>query len=74
MSPRAKSWIDFFITVAGMALIVAVATFLLNFMGDCAAGPANCGETERRISFVVLAFGAIAIAYYVYRFVRLQNR
>ena len=55
-----------------MALIVAVAAFLLNFLGDC--GARNCGETERRVSFVVLAFGAIAIGYYAYRFVRLQKR
>jgi hypothetical protein len=72
MRPRAKGCIDFLLTVSGMALIVVVAAFLLNFLGDC--GARNCGETERRVSFVVLAFGAIAIGYYAYRFVRLQKR
>jgi hypothetical protein len=73
MSPRAKSWIDFVLTVSCMVLIVVVAAFLLNFMGDC-ADMRDCGETQRRISFVVLAFGAIAIGYYVYRFIRMQKR
>jgi membrane protein implicated in regulation of membrane protease activity len=73
MAPRAKIWVEFSLTVCGMALIVVVAAFLLNFMGDC-ADMRDCGETQRRISFVVLAFGAIAIAYYVYRFARSQKR
>ena len=74
MSPRVKRWIDFFLTVCGIALIVVVAAFLLNFMGDCGPGVRDCGESERRVSSVLFAFGAIAIAYYVYRLIRVQKR
>lgn len=64
------AWLKFALTVAVWIVLIATVSFMLNFTGDCAPEVTNCGEAARRISFVVLAFGAIGLAYYSYLFFR----
>jgi hypothetical protein len=53
-----------------LVLVVVTIAAALNLTGDCYSGVRDCGEGARRLSFVVLGAGAIALAYLVYRFFR----
>jgi hypothetical protein len=66
--------LTFLLALSGIVLATVVASFLLNFTGDCGPEVTNCGETSRRISFVVESLGLLAVIWLVLRFVRHPNK
>jgi hypothetical protein len=67
------AWLKFALTVAVWMVLIVTVSLMLNRTGDCGPAVTNCGEAPRRLSFVVLAFGAIGLAYYSYLFFRQQR-
>ena len=61
-------WLGFSLTVIGWLLAIFAVTMVLNLTGDCGPEVTNCGETPRRISFLVDAFGLIGVGYYAFLF------
>lgn len=70
MKVRPSNWFSFALALIGSMVAIIVMAALLNFTGDCAPGVANCGEPQRRLSFVVLGLGLVWLGYLVVRFVR----
>jgi len=70
MKPRPSDWLKFGLALALSLVAILGIALLLNFTGDCAPGVTDCGEPQRRASFVVLGLGAAWLAYLVIRFVR----
>ncbi|MEA3030535.1 MAG: hypothetical protein QOG13_1860 [Sphingomonadales bacterium] len=56
--------------VSALILSVLSMVMMLNLTGDCSLDVRNCGEANRRLSFVVLGAGALALLYLLYRFIR----
>ena len=74
MKARPSDWLTFSLALIGSILAIVVAAGLLNLTGDCGPGVENCGETQRRISFVVLGLGVAWIVYLVVRFIRSPSK
>jgi hypothetical protein len=55
--------------IGSIIAIIGVAG-LLNFTGDCAPEVVNCGEPQRRVSFVILTLGIVWLGYLIVRFIR----
>jgi len=70
MKRRPSEWLSFGLALLGSAIATLVAVGLMNFTGDCAPTVTDCGEPQRRASFVVLALGVVWIAYLIVRFIR----
>jgi len=43
---------------------------MLNLTGDCSLEVRDCGEDNRRLSFIVLGAGGLAFVYLAWRFIR----
>jgi hypothetical protein len=74
MKARPSDWLKFGVALALSLVAILGMALLLNFTGDCAPGVTDCGEPQRRASFVVLGLGAVWVAYLVVRFVRSPTR
>ena len=67
-------WITFCVKMLIAAAAILFVAFLVNPIGDCAASVVDCGESGRRVSFLVLSFGLIGLSYYAYLFVSGRRR
>ena len=67
-------WLRFGVILAAWLTAIVAITLMLNLTGDCGPDVPNCGETPRRISFVLLAFGLIGIGFYAIRFISRGRR
>lgn len=74
MKARPSDWLTFGLALLGSIIAVVVAVGLLNLTGDCAPEVTNCGEPQRRVSFVVLGLGCVWVVYLVIRFIRSPNK
>lgn len=70
MKARPVDWLKFGVALALSLLAIVGIALLLNFTGDCAPAVTNCGEPQRRASFVVLGCGVLWLAYLVIKFIR----
>jgi hypothetical protein len=70
MNAKPSDWLQLFLSMLGYAAATFALALLMNATGDCGYEVHNCGETSRRLSFVVLALGAAWLIYLVVRFVR----
>ena len=70
MKRRAIDWIAFAASIGGVVVITLAAAALLNFTGDCASPITSCGESGRKLSFVVLVTGLSLLLWIVIRFLR----
>jgi uncharacterized YccA/Bax inhibitor family protein len=70
MKARPSDWLSFVLAILASIIAIVVAAGLLNLTGDCAPEVTNCGEPQRRASFVVLGLGLAWIVYLVVRFIR----
>lgn len=66
-------WLKFALMLVIWTIFIVAVSLMLNFTGDCVPEVTSCGEGARRLSFAVLAFGVIGLAYYAYVFVRAQR-
>lgn len=60
------AWLKFGLTIAVWTVLIVTVSLMLNLTGDCGPEMTNCGETQRRLSFVVLGFGTIGLVCYSY--------
>ena len=74
MNAKLSDWLKLAATLLGVAVVAEIIALMMNFTGDCGPGVENCGETARKLSFVVLGIGAIAAVYVIVRFVRAHRR
>lgn len=65
-----KVWFEFALTVFCALVVTLVFAAMLNITGDCMPEVTDCGEFQRRLSFLVLANGAIGLGYYIFLFLR----
>jgi hypothetical protein len=70
MKARPSDWITFSLALVGSIIAIVGAAGLLNLIGDCPAEVTDCGEPQRRASFVVLGLGVLWIVYLIIRFIR----
>ncbi len=70
MNARLSDWLRLCLSLLAYAVAIFTVSLMMNLSGDCGPGVENCGETARRLSFVLLAFGAAWLVYLVVRFVR----
>lgn len=74
MKARPWNWVVF-----GLALILSCIgilgiALLLNLTGDCPPQVTNCGEPQRRASFIVLGLGVLWLAYVIVTFIRSPDK
>jgi hypothetical protein len=67
---KPSDWLQLALSLLGYAFATIALSLMLNFPGDCGPEVANCGETRRWVSSIVLVLGAVWLAYLVARFVR----
>jgi hypothetical protein len=67
---RRRPWFKLLASLAGYGLAILALMMVLNLSGNCYPGVADCGETGRKISFVVLGIGTAWLAYLVAKFIR----
>ena len=70
MNAKPSDWLRLCLSLVGYAVAIIALSLMMSLTGDCGPGVENCGETARRLSFVVLAFGTAWLVYLVVRFVR----
>ena len=70
MKASLSNWLTFCLAFVGSTIAILAAAVLLNLTGDCAPSVMDCGETSRRVSFVVLGVGVLWLAYLIVRFIR----
>jgi hypothetical protein len=70
MKAKPSDWLRLTLPLLGYAVATIALSLMMNLTGDCGSAVQNCGETARRLSFVVLALGAAWLVYLVVRFVR----
>lgn len=70
MNAKLSDWLRLcFSLVASSVATIAIA-LMMNLTGDCGLGVETCGETARRLSFIVLALGGAWLIYLAVRFFR----
>ena len=69
MNAKPSDWIRLILSLLGYAAAAFALALLMNRTGDCGYEVQDCGETARRLSFVVLALGVAWLSYLVVRFV-----
>jgi ABC-type nickel/cobalt efflux system permease component RcnA len=74
MKARVSDWLSFALAFAGSTIAILAVVGLLNLTGDCAPEVTNCGEPQRRASFVILGLGVVWLIYLVVRFIRSATR
>ena len=67
------AWLKFALMLTVWTVFIIVVSLMLNFAGDCVPDVTSCGEGARRLSFAVLALGAVGLGCYAYLFVREQR-
>lgn len=67
-------WARFALTLVGWTLALITIAGLLNFTGDCGPEVRDCGEVQRRISALILAFGFLGLGYYSFIFIAGRKR
>ena len=73
MKPTRPDWTR--LVLALVVYLLAMPAFLLVMsIGDCGPGVANCGETRRLLSLVVLILGTAWLIYVVARFVSIYTK
>jgi ABC-type nickel/cobalt efflux system permease component RcnA len=65
-----SNWLTFSLALIGSIIAIVVAVGLLNLAGDRATEVTDCGDPQRRASFVVLGLGVVWIVHLVVRFIR----
>ena len=70
VNAKPSDWLRLGLTLLLYAVATIALALMMNFTGDCGPDVQDCGETARKLSFVVLALGAAWLVYLVVRFVR----
>jgi hypothetical protein len=69
-----SNWATFALIIVGWTVALIAVAGLINLTGDCGREVRNCGETQRRISFLVLAFGFLGLGYYSFIYITGRKR
>jgi hypothetical protein len=70
MNATPSDWLRLGLSLVGYGIATIALSLMMNLTGDCGPGVEDCGETARRLSFVVLGLGAAWLIYLIVRFVR----
>jgi hypothetical protein len=70
MNAKPSDWVRLTLSMLGYALATIALALMMNITGDCAPHVEDCGETARKLSFVVLGLGVVWLIYLAVRFAR----
>ena len=70
MNAKLSDWLRLCFSLVASAVATIALALMMNLTGDCGPGIENCGETARRLSYVVLALGSAWLIYLAVRFFR----
>mgnify|MGYP003577427141 CR=1 FL=1 len=74
MNAKLFDWLKLGATLLVVAALSEIIALMMNFSGDCRPGVDHCGETARKLSFVVLGLGLALALSLIVRFVRAHRR